>query len=154
MSTYEHAVWAKEQLGQDWNEYYKVAFVRNPWDRLVSWYTMIQERGKPPWYKRFTGIGKYRRMRQYVFENSNTFGDFLYNCVDIIEDTDGRKSFAYNQLDYITDEDGSIFVDFIGKFENLNNDTQTVFQNLGLENALSLIKIALTIKTTVHIILK
>ncbi len=135
MGTHDHAVWAKERLSRNWNEYYKVAFVRNPWDRLVSWYTMIQERGKPTWYKRFTGKGKYSRMRQYVFENSKTFEDFLFNCVDIIEDTDGRKSFAYNQLDYITDGDGSILVDFIGKFENLNKDTQTVFQNLGLENA-------------------
>jgi hypothetical protein len=26
----------------EWDEYFKFAVVKNPWDRLVSWYTMIR----------------------------------------------------------------------------------------------------------------
>ena len=134
MGTHDHALWAKERLGGQWSDYYKVAFVRNPWDRLVSWYTMIQEKGAMTWYKRIFGMRRYNDLTQYVLTNSNSFEEFLYNCVDTIDDIDGKKSILYNQLDYITDEDGSLIVDFVGRFENLNSDSQTVFQNLGLDN--------------------
>jgi len=73
-------------------------------------------------------------MTQYVLSNSNSFEEFLYNCADTIDDIDGKKSILYNQLDYISEEDGSLIVDFVGKFENLNTDSYTVFQNLGLDN--------------------
>jgi len=134
MGTHDHALWAKEQLEEQWSDYYKVAFVRNPWDRLVSWYTMIQEKGRKTLYKRIFGMRKYNHLTQYVLSNSNSFEEFLYNCVDTIDDIDGKKSILYNQLDYITDEDGSLIVDFVGRFENLNKDTDTVFKTLGLEN--------------------
>ena len=136
MGTHDHASWAKEQIGSDWDNYYKVALVRNPWDRMVSWYTMIQEKAKSrsKWYKRFTGLGKFNRIYQYVLSNSNSFEEFLNNCVDIIDDYDGRKSFIYNQLDYITDNNESLIVDFVGRFEHLKRDTDIVFKNLGLEN--------------------
>jgi len=134
MGTHDHALWAKEQLEEQWSDYYKVAFVRNPWDRLVSWYTMIQEKGRKTLYKRIFGMRKYNHLTQYVLSNSNSFEEFLYNCVDTIDDIDGKKSILYNQLDYITDKDGSLIVDFVGRFENLNKDTDTVFKTLGLEN--------------------
>ncbi len=134
MGTHDHALWAKEKLGEQYSDYYKVAFVRNPWDRLVSWYTMIKEKGTPTWYKRIFGMRKYNHLTQYVLSNSNSFEEFLYNCVDTIDDIDGKKSILYNQLDYISEEDGSLIVDFVGKFENLNSDSYTVFQNLGLDN--------------------
>jgi hypothetical protein len=134
MGTHDHALWAREQLGPKWPDYYKVAFVRNPWERLVSWYTMIQEKGRKTLYKRIFGMRKYNLLTQYVLSNSNSFDEFLYNCVDTIDDIDGKKSILYNQLDYITDSEGSLIVDFVGKFENLNNDTDIVFKTLGLDN--------------------
>jgi len=134
MGTHDHALWARELLGEQWSDYYKVAFVRNPWDRLVSWYTMIQEKGRKTLYKRIFGMRKYNLLTQYVLSNSNSFDEFLYNCVDTIDDIDGKKSILYNQLDYITDSEGSIIVDFVGKFENLNKDTDIVFKTLGLDN--------------------
>ena len=133
--THDHTAWVKESIGDKWDEYYKVAFVRNPWDRLVSWYTMIQEKGNATWYKRWTGLGKYNKLRQYVLDNTNSFEEFIYKCVDIIDDTDGKKSFWYNQLDYISDQEGRVIVDYIGRFENLVRDTGTVFKNLGIEGA-------------------
>lgn len=133
--THDHASWVKDELGDSWDEYYKVAFVRNPWDRLVSWYAMIQGKGNTTWYKRMTGLGKYNKIRQYVLDNANSFEEFIYKCTDTIEDTDGKKSFWYNQLDYISDADGNVMVDYIGRFENLAEDTSTVFKQLGIEGA-------------------
>jgi sulfotransferase famil protein len=133
--THDHAAWVKEELGDKWDEYYKVAFVRNPWDRLVSWYTMIIEKGDTTWYKRMTGLGKYNKIRQYVLDNANSFDDFICKCTATIADTDGKKSFWYNQLDYISDRDGKVMVDYIGRFENLVEDTTTVLRQLGIEGA-------------------
>lgn len=133
--THDHAVWVRGQFGESWDDYYKTAFVRNPWDRLVSWYAMFQRKGNTTWYKRMTGLGKYNKIRQYVLDNTNSFEEFIYKCTDTIEDTDGKKSFWYNQLDYITDEDGKVIVDFIGKFESLVEDTGIVFKHLGIDGA-------------------
>lgn len=133
--THDHALWVRENFGDRWDEYYKAAFVRNPWDRLVSWYFMITDKGNTTWYKRLTGIGKYNKLRQYVLDNTSSFEEFIYKCTDTIEDSDGKKSFLYNQLDYVSDRDGNVIVDFVGKFENLLEDTSAVFERLGIEGA-------------------
>jgi hypothetical protein len=107
----------------DWDEYFKFAFARNPWDRLVSWYTMIttfEKAGNELW--------------RYVHDNSSTFEEFIHNCTGEVEIRKGVcYSFAYNQLDYVTDEHGNLLVDFIGRLENLDEDIQEVFRRIGLE---------------------
>ena len=82
-----------------------------------------------------TGLGNYNKIRQYVLDNTNSFEEFIYKCTDTIDDSDGKKSFLYNQLDYVSDADGNVIVDYIGKFENLAEDTAKVFKQLGIEGA-------------------
>jgi chondroitin 4-sulfotransferase 11 len=107
----------------NWDEYFKFAFVRNPWDRLVSWYSMVTTMPK-----------EGNELWRYVHDNSSTFEEFIYNCTDEVEIKEGiRYSFAYNQLDYVTDEHGNLLVDFIGKLENFDKDLQEVFRRIGLE---------------------
>jgi hypothetical protein len=107
----------------DWDDYFKFAFVRNPWDRLVSWYSMVTtmpKDGNELWW--------------YVHENSTTFEEFIYNCTDEVEIKSGvHYSFAYNQLDYVTDDHGNLLVDFIGRLENFDKDLREVFRRLGYE---------------------
>jgi len=107
----------------DWDEYFKFAFVRNPWDRLVSWYTMITT---------FDKAGN--ELWQYVHDNSSTFEDFIHNCTGEVEIKEGVSySFVHTQLDYVTDEHGNLLVDFIGRLENLDEDLRKVFRRIGLE---------------------
>jgi Sulfotransferase family len=126
LGTHDHASRAKNRLGNDYDLYYSFAFVRNPWDRLVSWYTMITQQAG------VTSPGRLNRLFKYVLENSSCFEDFILNCTDTIDDFDGRKSFMYNQYDYISDENKSLIVDFAGKFENFESDLKKALERIGL----------------------
>ncbi len=121
LGTHDRAARARPHL-DDWNGYFKAAFVRNPWDRLVSWYSMIREQ------ETYTN-----RFWEYVRGRANSFDEFLLRCTDTIDDHDGQKSILFNQLDYISDDRGGILVDFVGRFENLTQDTHTLFAHLALE---------------------
>jgi hypothetical protein len=126
LGTHDHALWAKRQLPKTaWDGLFKFGFVRNPWERLVSWYTMIQEQTARQAHQEL-------RLWQYVIKTASTFEEFIERCTNTIEDVDGAKSFAYNQLDYLTDEDGRVLVDFIGRFEHFERDVREVLHRLGL----------------------
>jgi chondroitin 4-sulfotransferase 11 len=110
-----------------WDGAFKFAFVRNPWDRLVSWWSMIDA-----YRDAFRRGARMNRFFTYVLENSATFEEFILNCQADIADPDGRKCILRNQLDYLTDSDGRLLVDYIGRFENLAADFTAVTRQLGL----------------------
>ena len=137
---HESAVKAAAEL-KCWNEYFKFAFVRNPWDRLVSWYSMIRDAETIRWHQILTNQRRRSHFRQtrenklwrYVLDNSSTFEEFIINCTDEIEVDEGvHYSFAYNQLDYIADSNDDLLVDFIGRFESFGSDLHKVYDRLGL----------------------
>jgi hypothetical protein len=124
-----HAVDGIARLGRTaWDSHFSFGFVRNPWARLVSWYSMISER--PPETNR-------NPLWDYARNNSNNFEEFVTNCTDVVSETlpNGfvyRKGFAINQFDYFCDAGGEICADFIGKFENLEGDFERVSRYLGI----------------------
>jgi hypothetical protein len=126
LGTHDHALWAKRELGSAYDELFKFAFVRNPWERLVSWYEMIVQNSGSD------SPIRPNRLWSYVVSRSNSFEEFILRCTDTIDDVDGRKSFLYNQLDYITDDAGKVIVDFVGRFERLAADTGEVFGKIGI----------------------
>lgn len=87
--------------------YKKVAFVRNPWDRMVSSYA----------YK-IHGTKDKKRSRNDDFET------FLHSEF---------KRHKKPQIDYLKNRDGKLDCDFIGHFESLNNDYQKLGKLLDIE---------------------
>ena len=131
-----HALTGIREVGrEEWDEYYSFAFVRNPWDRMVSWYSMIQ--------KNLEKLPAAQRASKEPFINSpffnqvvlqsHDFESFLHNCTEVVFDRGCLKSFAFNQMDYLTDERGDIAVSFVGRFENLIDDSSVVFDQLGIK---------------------
>ncbi|HML10863.1 MAG TPA: sulfotransferase family 2 domain-containing protein, partial [Stellaceae bacterium] len=110
-----------------WSDCFKFAFVRNPWDRLVSWWSLIDNGrdspGMAPAPNNFFG---------YVLSQANSFEEFLFKCTNEIVDADGRKHIFRNQIDYLADENGELIVDFVGRFERLQEDFDSVTAELGL----------------------
>ncbi len=97
-----------------WNESFKFAFVRNPWDRLVSWYHMCMQVPTP------------NRFAAYIRQNAPTFGDFITRTTTGM----GART-TRNQLDYVSGDNGELIVDFIGRYEQLQSDLDTVGERLG-----------------------
>lgn len=135
---HEFAIIGMEDL-KEWDRYFKFAFVRNPWDRLVSWYTMINNARRVRWHETLLDSRKkkhYRQVREnklwrYVFDNSSTFKEFVKNCIGRIEiERQVFYSFAFNQLDYISDSNGKLIVDFVGRYENYDRDLREVLRRL------------------------
>jgi len=116
-----------------WDRYYSFTFVRNPWDRMVSWYSMIQqELKKLPADRQASAKPFASPFWNQVVTNSHDFDSFLHNCTEPVFDGRCLKSYAFNQLDYLLDEAGDLAVNFVGRFENLQADSSTVFDHLGI----------------------
>lgn len=103
----------KERLPQHiYDEYFKFAFVRNPWDLQVSLY----------YYMLKSGLPEHQHVRQM-----KSFEQYL----------EWRVQHRLRlQKDFITDEDGKVIVDFIGKFENLEEDFNFVCKTLDIDESL------------------
>jgi len=102
------------------NSYFKFTFVRNSWDRFLSLY-------------------KYR-----VKTNQTNLGNKTICFKDWAKKIHHKDPFYYNntcqmknlmlseQVDWITDETKTINMNFIGRFENLQNDFNLVCDKIGI----------------------
>ena len=95
--------------------YFSFGFVRNPWDWVVSWYFY---RKNPP-----TGLD--------CRTDNISFRDWL---LDIKGSAYWKPSLGlhYGQHYYLEDERGNIGVDFVGRYESLQDDYSLVRDTLSL----------------------
>jgi hypothetical protein len=104
--------------------------VRNPWDRLVSCYR-DKIRGE---VTDFTGIAEsgvaHCLERFDVFKADMSFREFVH-AVALIPDEDADEHFR-SQADYVTNSSGEVAIDFVGRYENLDNDFAQVAYEIGL----------------------
>lgn len=107
------------------SEYFVFAFVRNPWDRLVSCYR-DKVGGEPGEFTHLNTSGI-----EYFFEmfEGMPFDDFV-SAVAKIPDIAANEHYR-SQHTFLTDR-----VDFIGRFERLDADFSHVLARLGIEGRL------------------
>jgi hypothetical protein len=89
------------------NEYFKFAFVRNPWSRMISIY-------------KYLGFNKKCDFKTFLM---GTLKNTIFN---------DEYWFVGPQSDYVYTDAGDLLVDFIGRFEDLQNGFDHVCKNIGL----------------------
>jgi chondroitin 4-sulfotransferase 11 len=106
-------------------------FVRNPWDRLVSCYR-DKIRGEVDGYTCFTirpGVADCLA-RFDAFVAGMPFDEFVI-AVASIGDEDADSHFR-SQYTFLTNVRGELAVDFVGRYENLSSDFQSVQQTVAM----------------------
>jgi chondroitin 4-sulfotransferase 11 len=127
----------KAFLGAKWDCCFKFAFVRNPWDRLVSWYSMICQHGSAQgypltWRKRWRANAAQRRWHE-VMAHCPTFEKFIERCIGQRRwRNTAVQEFSKNQIDYLTGHNGELLVDQVGRFENFAADAQRLLECNGI----------------------
>ena len=92
---------------QKWDSYYKFCFIRNPYDKIVSAWNHVNLLGA-------------------------SFEEYLYldkKCNDV-----EYMHVFLPQVRNIINQSGKIKIDYIGKFENLEEDFQNILKNIGIKN--------------------
>ena len=104
------------------SDYFKFAFVRNPWDRFISAYEYIKGGG---------------------WKQNNPDQDWDKPDCDAINSFSSLKEFARNpkvwtgmmhfrpQFNYVTIDKKTDCLDFIGRVENLDNDLKFICDQIG-----------------------
>src|SRR5215468_10609190 len=101
------------------------AFVRNPWDRLVSCYR-DKIRGEVDGYTYFTirpGVANCLA-RFDTFVAGMSFAEFV-GAVAAIPDDEADPHFR-SQHTFVTDDNGQLSVDSIGRYEQLSDDLRAI----------------------------
>lgn len=111
----------RDHYGQEfWDHYLSFAVVRNPFDRLVSWYTMCVQRPDVEY-------------RKYILSIAPTFKKFVM----MLDRFDGRaKMVGYRQYDYLHDLDGTMMVNTILRFEQIPGNVNRLLRKLGVEQSI------------------
>ena len=110
------AIAAREMLPEPvYRDLFKFAVVRNPWDLQVSSYHHIQ-REKPECIAGVRDFGDFLRLK---FDPERPYDYMLDTSAEL-------------QHEYIVDLQGEVIVDFIGRYEHLQRDFQTICERIGI----------------------
>lgn len=133
ISSHTYASEVKRFMGSEqYNAFFKFAFVRNPWDRLYSLYNFMVNseeinRGKHI----FDQEEAHRRgFKWFLLENRTKYTRVKLYGVDV---TICQQ--ITPQLDWLT-QDNRLIVDYVGTYENLQQDFSLISERIGITEPL------------------
>ena len=124
---------------ESFQSYFKFAFVRNPWDRLVSAFYFLSQGG-------YSKIDKVI-IEKYINKYNGDFSSFvcdLPNNLHFVHAPENLQEYYADGLPFETahfieqnywvcDHGDKILVDYLGKFETLNHDFKAICAAIGTE---------------------
>jgi hypothetical protein len=124
LGQHDSLVMARSELGKThFQEAFKFAIVRNPWDRLMSWYTLIGKSTQIDEDEILDPESKYWKL----------FDSFLekWSSEKII--IDGVKRRKLSQWAQLVDAEGQLLTNQIGRFETYQQDNEQIFKKINLK---------------------
>ncbi|MBT4870362.1 MAG: sulfotransferase family 2 domain-containing protein [Candidatus Diapherotrites archaeon] len=123
-----------EKQGWNWEDYFKFAFVRNPWDVLVSHY-FYNKLMAHQWQNK---EGKFKdpetdEEKKMLDAQGEKCTKFITRHPTSKEALKHLAKIIKPQYDYLFDTNGNQLVDFIGRFENLQNDFDIICDKLNIQ---------------------
>jgi hypothetical protein len=106
--------------GEVWGSHFKFAVVRNPWDQMVSCYHWwLQKASRLETHQE--SVAEIRAMDGFGgFMRSPYGGEMLNQCTG-------------SSYDWVSDDAGGLLVDYVGRFETLNESWGEICDRLGVE---------------------
>lgn len=112
----------RNRYPEEFDEYFKFCFVRNPWDRLSSFF-----HGKK---YGFIDRGGERPENTSIVDDHETLNDFIFS-VDW-SSIYSKRNHLTPQIKWMTDKNGKILVDHISKYENYNAEVRYVCKRISI----------------------
>lgn len=92
-----------------WSSYFKFAFVRNPWERFVSYCAFM-----------------YRQQQLFQRDPKNTMRA-------VLNSPEHRQRVVFRpQSEFLCDESDRVMLDFVGRHESLQADFDTICNRIGI----------------------
>ena len=126
---YDYPCIRKNEVEEYYSNYFKFAFVRNPWDRLVSCYRNKIKHDKNYNDSEFRNGVFFKLVAYNMFWGGMSFDEFV-DAICKIPDEYANPHFR-SQHTFISDGNGNTLTDYIGKFEQLDSDFAHVCTEIG-----------------------
>ena len=134
-----HSKWNRyqERWPLEWKNFFKFTFVRNPWDRVVSAYLFHLFKSEAQFYDRYertqNQIRQTLSQQEHFRVDHKDFNYFLRYNRGLKYKLLSTYSYKFHPCyTFIYDEDMNCQVDFVGRYENLNEDMAYIQEKLGM----------------------